>query len=226
MRRYIGFIIILFALNSALAADDSSATFNMKGDVALLSHYVEYGLSQSDKSPALQSSLWFSFGPQFRLGLWGSNTNYQNSDDHFNLRLMADIKVNFSSTSGLTIAYSDSKYFKGGDHNGNILGLHLNFSDFRILYDKLSNWQGTKNSSTRYAFSYAAHIWNAWEWINEAGYNTPDVTTLKPYFDLRTALGTKWGSAFFEGSVTGTSASSDLNGAGDIFFILSVKTEF
>jgi len=226
MRRYIGFIIILFDLCGAHAAENSSPTFKMTGDVSLLSHYVEYGLSQSDKSPALQGSFWFNFGPQFRLGLWGSNTNFKNSDDHFNLRINGDIKINFSTMNSATIAYSESQYLKSGDRNGNILGLHFNFGDFKVLYDHMSNWEGTKHSSSRYAFGLVSHIWNGWEWENEAGYNSPDVTTLDPYFDFKTGLGTKWGVIFFEGSVTGTSASSDLNGAGDFFFILSAKTEF
>lgn len=226
MRRYITFIILFLALGKAMAAENTAPTFKMTGDVSLLSHYIEYGLSQSDKSPALQGSFWFNFGPQFRLGLWGSNTNYSSGNDHFNLRLNADVKVSFSSYSSAVITYSDSKYFKAGDRNGNIVGLHLNFADFTVTYDRLSNWEGTRSSSSRYSLGKVSHIWNGWDWTNEAGYNTPDVSSIDPYFDLRTALGTKWGPLLLEGSVTGTSTSSQFNGAGDVFLILSAKTEF
>ena len=226
MRRYIGFIIILLGLCQANAAENTSPTFKMTGDVSLLSHYVEYGLSQSDKSPALQGSFWFNFGPQFRLGLWGSNTNFQNSDDHFNLRANAEVKVDFSQTTNAVISYSESQYFKAGDHNGNIFGLHLNFRDVHVLFDHMSNWEGTKHASSRYAFGIDFHPWNTWLWENEVGYNTPDVTTMNPYFDFKTGLGTKWGAIFFEGSLTATSAPGDLDGTGDIYFILSAKTDF
>lgn len=226
MRRHLAFIILFFGLSSARAAENSAPTFKMTGDVSLLSHYVEYGLSQSDKSPALQGSFWFNFGPQFRLGLWGSNTNFHNSDDHFNLRINGDVKINFTQTNNAVISYSESQYFKAGDHNGNIIGLHLNFGDYRVLWDHLSNWEGTKHSSSRYALGKVFHIWSSWEWDNEVGYNTPDVTTLNPYFDFKTGLGTKWGPIFFEGSVTATSAAGDLDGTGDVFFILSAKTDF
>lgn len=227
MRRYIAFIIILVTSWQGLAAESGGAspTFQMSGDVSLLSHYVEYGLSQSDKSPALQGSFWFNFGPQFRLGLWGSNTNFEHGDDHFNLRLNADIKVNFSANTSLVVSYSESKYYNGGDHNGNILGLHLNFWDYRVTYHRMSNWEASNNPSTRFGLGKVFTVFTSWKWNNEVGYNTPDISSINPYFDLRTGLGTKWGPIFFEGAVTGTSESSQFNGAGDVFFILSATTE-
>lgn len=226
MRRYIAFIIILISSLRAFAAEgNTSPTFQLSGDVSLLSHYVEYGLSQSDKSPALQGSFWFNFGPQFRLGLWGSNTNYEHSDDHFNLRMNADIKVSFSSTTHLIITYSKSQYYNGGEHNGDLLGGHFHFGDYRIHYDNNSNWEGTENRSSRFAFGKVSNVFGTWKWDNEVGYNTPDVDTMNPYFDARAGLGTKWGVIFFEGALTGTSESSQFNGAGDFFFILSASTE-
>ncbi len=203
----------------------NSPTFKLSGDVSLLSQYVEYGLTQSDNSPALQGSFWFNFGPQFRLGLWGSNTNYHNSDDKFNLRMNADIKVDFSATTYALVAYSHSQYYNGGNRNGDLLSFHLHFGKIRVMYDAMSNWEGTSRRSTRYAFGGEASVFGDWKWDNEGGYNTPDVSSISPYFDIRTGLGKMWSVIFVEAAVTGTSASSDLNGAGDVFFILSAKTE-
>ena len=224
MRRYIGFILILLG-SWAHGQSNNSPTFALSGDVSLLSHYVEHGLSQSDNSPALQGSFWFNFGPQFRLGIWGSNTNYENSDDHFNLRINGDIKVDFSASNYMVISYSQSQYYNGGDRNGNIVGLHLHFGEYRVTYDMMSNWEGTDERSARRGCGKDTKVFGDWIWDNEAGYNSPEVSTISPYFDLRTALGTQWGPIFVEGSVTGTSAASDLNGVGDVFFILSAKTE-
>ena len=226
MRRYIAFIIILIASCKSLAADGNSANFNLSGDVKLLSHYVENGLSQSDRSPSLQGSFWFNFGPQFRLGIWGSNTNYEGSDDHFNLRINADIKVDLSQDAHLRIAYSESQFYKVGDRNGNILGVHLNFWDYRILYDKNSNWEGTKRRSNRYAFGHTYSFSDNWKWNNEIGYNTVDRNSIKAYFDGRTGIGKRMGVIFLEGALTATSESSQFeNGVGDVFFILSASTE-
>ncbi|WP_373998190.1 TorF family putative porin [Bdellovibrio bacteriovorus] len=225
MRRYIAFITILISSWTAQAADGTSPTFDLSGDISLLSHYVENGLSQSDKSPALQGAFWFNFGSQFRLGVWGSNTNFENSDDHFNLRLLGDIKVSFSQNTNLIISYAQSQYYNGGDRNGNIIGLRLNMFDYRIMYDSFSNWEGTDENSKRFAFGKFFNVFNGWKWDNEVGYNTPNIDEINPYFDARTGLGTKWGVIFFEGALTGTSESSQFNGAGDLFFILSASTE-
>jgi uncharacterized protein (TIGR02001 family) len=226
MRRYIAFILILFSSLSAFAAENNSPTFAMTGDVVLTSHYVEYGLSQSDKSPALQGSFWFNFGPQFRLGLWGSNTNYEHSDDHFNLRGIGELNISFSQTSHMALSYTASQYYNGGERNGSILGVHFNFwSDYRVTYDGMSNWEGTDHRSTRFGFGKTFTIFTSWKWDLEGGYNNPNVDSINPYFDARTGIGTKWGPIFFEGAVTGTSESSQFNGAGDFFFILSAKTD-
>jgi uncharacterized protein (TIGR02001 family) len=226
MRRYISFIITLLGLSSAAVAAENTPTFKLTGDVSLLSQYVEYGLNQSEGSPALQGSFWFNFGPQFRMGLWGSHTNYKNSDDHFNLRGNADIKIDFSQESNATIVYSYSKFFKEGDRDGQNLGLHLRFGSYRLTYDSFSNWEGTHNRSSRIGFGKETIVFTDWKWDLEAGYNSPNVTGISSYFDLRTALGTNWGVIYFEGAVTGTTAASDLDGTGDIYFILSAKTGF
>lgn len=226
MRRYIAFIIILFLTQGALAAEGNlSPTFQLSGDVSLLSHYVEHGISQSANSPALQGAFWFNFGPQFRMGLWGSNTNFESGNDHFNLRANADLKVVINSTSDLVIAYSKNQYYNGGEHNGSVFGIHLRFGEYIITYDSISNWEATNKGSTRFAFGRKMPISNGWIWNNEIGYNTPEVSTLNPYFDGRSGLGTKWGEIFFEGALSATSASSELHGSGDTFFILSATTD-
>lgn len=226
MRRYIAFIIILFSSWTTLAAEgDSKPTFQLSGDVSLLSHYVEYGISQSDKSPALQGSFWFNLGPQFRLGLWGSNTNYETGNDHFNLRLNADIIVTFSQNARMYLSYSQSQFYNGGEHNGNITGLHLEIGDYRFLYDSLSNWEATNYPATRFAFGKVTPVFGTWTWNNELGYDTLTLPSYNNYFDLKTGLGTKWGVLFFEGALTATSESSQFNGRGDVFFILSAKKD-
>lgn len=226
MRRYIAFISILFFSGAASAAEGTSPTFAMSGDVTLLSHFVEYGLSQTDEAPSLQGAFWFNFGPQFKLGAWASNTKYPHSDDNFNLRISGELSVAFSPTSHAALSYARSQYYNGGEHNGNLLGLHIVFmTDYRIMYETNSNWEATDYASKRYGFGKEFTIFTNWKWNNELGYNDPSAPNFSPYFDGRIGIGRKWGPIFFEGSVTGTSESSQFHGAGDFFFILSAKTE-
>jgi hypothetical protein len=230
MRSYIAFTILFLLASFSFGAESDSAntnaTFKMNGDVSLLSHYVEYGLSQSDRSPALQGNFWFNFGPQFRLGVFGSNTNYPNDNDHFNLRLNAEVKIGFTQNTSMTIAYAKSQFYKGGDHNADLLGLHFEFWDYRITYDSTSNWEATNDRAGRYAFGKATKLWTSWTWDNEIGYTSPSASSYNTYFDIRTGLGDQLGPVFVEGALTGTTTPSQFNGSGDIFFILSAKTGF
>lgn len=225
MRRYIAFTTILFSTLVTLAAKANSPSNTLSGDVRLLSQYVENGLSQSDKTPALQAEFLFNLGPQFRLGLWGSNTNYQDSEDRFNLRIKADIKVDISSQAHLLLCFNQSQYYNGGDRNGSMFGVHLNLQKARILYDSYSNWEGSKKRSLRYALGHNMDVGGSWKWDNELGYNSPTLSSIKPYFDGKTGLGSNFGAIFLEGAITGTSESSQFNGAGDFAFILSASKE-
>jgi uncharacterized protein (TIGR02001 family) len=230
MKKNRALLIILFMLQSlsARAAEDSlNPPKQMSGSMTLLSHFVENSLTQSNKLPAIQGALWFNVGQQFRLGVWGSNTNYIVGDDNFNLRVKADLKINFSSSAQGIIGYSDSKYFKGGEHNGNITSFDLNFTSFRVSYSRNSNWQASNSSATRYALEKNLRaFFDGWDWDNEIGFCSPSGDTISPYLDFRTALGRRFSAVYLDASLTGTSASTSLNGDGDIFFILSAKTEF
>ncbi|MGZ3773502.1 MAG: TorF family putative porin [Pseudobdellovibrionaceae bacterium] len=227
MQRYIVFFITIFGLPLLTRASDgeSSSISRLSGNVKLVSHYVENGLSQSDKAPAIQGSFSFNMGPQFRLGLDGSNTAYKTSNDHFNLRLNAALKIDFSSTSNIVVGFSQSQYLNSGDHNGTILNVNLNFDSFRIIYQSFSNWEATNKSSVRYGVAGTKNLSSSWKWNNEIGYNKPTITTYDPYFDVRTGLGTKLGSIFTEGALSTTNQSSQFNGRGSLFFILSATME-
>lgn len=211
----------------AVAADDSLPQKQVTGSLSLKSHYVENGISQSNMVPAIQGSFWFAFGQQSRLGISGTNTAYQNSSDGFNLRATAELKFNFSNYSYGLISYSDSKYFKSGNHNGNITGINLIFPEFRINYSRNSNWEGSQSSAPRYSFQKMfKSALDGWDWDNEIGYCSPEVSTVSPFYDVRTALGKRYNVVFVEGSITATSAASQLSDRGDVYFILSAKTEF
>lgn len=227
MRKLLVSIITLISLQSLAQSEAGNTPPNLRlsGDVSLLSHYIEHGLSQSNYSPALQGSFWFNFGPQFRLGVWGSNTNYKNSDDNFNLRFGADINVNLSAISYLTLGYFKSNYYNGGDRTGELFELNIFVKDVRVLYEKTTNWEGSGKRGDRFGFGATSNVLNTWKWNNEIGYTTIDSDNLNNYFDFKSGLGTRWGALFFEGALTGTSESSQFDGRGDFFFILSASTD-
>lgn len=226
MRTYLRFILKTIAVVCVSAeAHAESYSEEALGHVSLKSQYIDDGLTQTDNSPAIQASFWYHAGPQFKLGLWGSNVNYRNEDDVFNLRISANIKTEFNATNSMNLAYSKSLYFNDGNRDGDLFGLHLSFSGFKIMYDTKSNWEGTSDRLTRFALGYAHTFPNEWIWTNSLGHNSIKNDEIEDYFDLKTSLGSYLGKILIEGSITGTTTPDQFDGQGDIFITLSLSTE-
>lgn len=198
----------------------------MTGSAELLSHYVEHGLSQTDKAPALQGSFWFNFGPQARIGLWGSNVDFPGEDTHLVLRPAADVKIIFSPNTDFVISYSQNEYFSDTLRDGHTLGFHLNAFGYRVNYETTNNWEGTRTNAGYFSLGKTFTVFGDWKWDNEGGYSMLTAAGYNNYFDLRTFLGRKLGQIFLQGGVTGTSTTTQFHGAGGYFFILSASTEF
>lgn len=207
-------------------AGGQAPSYKLTGEAELLTHFVHHGLSQTNQDPSLHGSFWFNFGPQFRLGIWGSNTNYEGSDIHLWLRFSADIKVDFTENAQLFITYNQNQFYKSAARNGNTVGLNLGLFKYHVIYEIESNWDGTSTGSSYYAFQKNTDLWTTYQWNNQIGYSMVKVSGFTNYFDLRTALGTKLKDVFVEVSLTGTSAASQFNGRGDYFVMGSVQAGF
>lgn len=222
-------IVILLLLAGeawSQSSGSSSPTFRMTGGANLASNFVEQGLTQTEQDPNLQGEFWFNFGPQFRLGLWGSNVRYDETPTtHFWLKGNADVKVDFSADSNMIIKYSQNKYFKSNDRDGNTIGVHLNLSGYQIIYETDSNWEGTGDSANYVALAKDTQMWGDYIWNLHAGYTMPsgDVSS---YFDARTGLGHKLKDIFVNGSVSYATLSGDLKDRGGVQFILSASVKF
>lgn len=203
-----------------------SPTYRLLGEAELQSHFIHHGLSQTNKDPSLQGLFWFNFGPQFRLGVWGSNTNYEGSDIHLWLRFSADVKVDFSTTADLKIRYSQNQFYKSDSRNGSTVGLDLGLFTYHIIYEIESNWDGTNTGSSYYAFQKSIDVFGSWKWNNQVGYTMVKADAYSNFFDFRTGIGTQIKDIFVEVVATDTSIPSQFNERGDLFFLLSVKAQF
>lgn len=158
------FLFNAFALSAgAEGTGTNNATFKMEGQASLMSNYVEYGLTHTDKDPALQGQYLFNFGPQFRLGVWGSNISYPNSETHLLLRVNAEIVILFSNESSMIIKVAQENYFKPETRNGMINGIHFNFYGYGIHYDDIYNFLGTEKEAKGYSFSKTWDVWTTWQ---------------------------------------------------------------
>ncbi len=198
----------------------------MSGDVALLSNYIDHGLTQTNKDPSLQAGFSFNFGPQFRMGLWGSNVNFQ-STEHFLLKLNAELKIQISPTTDFKLAYNDNRYFKTDTRNGNTAQALITSHGYRIQYEGISNWEGTDTSATNYSFSKAFDVNGNWKWDNQVGYTMLSSDTYSNYFDIRTSFLYKGSSnIIYQISLSGTSSPSQFGGRGDVFPYVGASTSF
>lgn len=215
---------------SSFAQEDSKSdvpSFKMNGEVALLTNYVEHGLTQTDKDPSLQAAFGFNFGPQFKLGVWGSNVNFD-STEHFLLKINAELKVQISTKTDFKLGYYKNQYFKTDTRNGNTTYLVITSHGYRIRYESNSNWEGSDAGSTYYSFGTAFDLSQNWKWDNEVGYTMiQDVPNMENYFDLRTSFQYKGSSnILYQITATGTSTAAQFNGQGDVFVLLGASTSF
>jgi uncharacterized protein (TIGR02001 family) len=223
---------VVFSISSFAQTEDSKKdipSFKMTGDVSLLSNYVEHGLTQTAKDPSLQAAFGFNFGPQFKLGLWGSNVNFD-STEHFLLKLNAELKIQISTTTDFKVGFNNNRYFKTVSRDGSTTYVLVTSHGYRIRYENDSNWEGTESSATHYSFGKAYDLSPTWKWDNEAGYNMiSDVDTMSNYFDLRTGFLYRGigSNVIYQMTATGTSAASQFtNGQGDVSIHVGASTSF
>ncbi|NGZ27766.1 MAG: hypothetical protein G8345_12880, partial [Magnetococcales bacterium] len=73
-------LAILLTPGSVLAATKLGPV-EVSANVALVSNYVWRGISQSDRSPAIQGGIDANHDAGFYLGAWGSNVDFDDGDE-------------------------------------------------------------------------------------------------------------------------------------------------
>ncbi|MFN8944433.1 MAG: TorF family putative porin [Pseudobdellovibrionaceae bacterium] len=207
--------------------DQGSPNFKLTGEAELMSNYIHRGLTQTEKDPALQASFLFNFGPQFRMGLWGSNIGYKDTDTRFLLKANADILVNFSTNTKMKILVNNNNYFRPGGRNGWTYGLHFNFGRYKLLLESETNWQGTGSQLSYYALGYEDDISQTWKWPTQIGYSQIGADNYSNYFDVRTGIHYKSSvNIRYKLDLTWANNADQFDGLADYAFVLAAQTNF
>lgn len=205
---------------------DPKTDYQTEGTTSILSHYVHHGLSQTNNDPSLQTLIFIPLGPQFRVGLWGSNVNYDGLNNHILIKIPLELKLEFNKDVDLIIGYSGNQYYKSKIRDGNTSRLNLNVFDYIVIYEIESNWEGSETKSRYFAFNKTFKISGDFNWENQLGYTVISVENLQNYFDLMSAISGKVNKLEYKFTVTATSNSSQFNGRGDAFGIFSLGFSF
>lgn len=205
---------------------DLSASLKMSGNATLVTNYLEHAVSQTNNDPALQGSYLFNLGSQLKLGLWGSNVYYPNEMNHFNLRLVADIKVNFDQDFDAFFSFSNNHFYKSNSRNGNTLNLFVQAYEYLVGLSQESNWEGTRSTSNHFLFGYLWQLNPKVIWQNNIEYNQISTSGYKSYFDFNSSLIASVNPMILKMGLTYNSSANQFDGRGKTYLIFSISTDF
>ena len=224
------FFALLFFIqvqtHAQTATNPNTPSLKLSGDSKIFSNFTHRGVSQTNNDPGMQTSLWFNFGPQFRMGLWGSNVTYPGQDTHLWVALNADIRIPFSDKVGLEFKYSDNKYYASNSRNGTTFGAYLDIYGYKTTFEMDSNWNGTEAGANYFAFGKLYYLFGDWMWDNQIGYSMLKTSNYSNYFDIKSSFGNVKNNFEYFVTLTWTSNASQFSGRGDLFLIFNVGAGF
>jgi uncharacterized protein (TIGR02001 family) len=220
------FTLFFFATLAFSQNKDSKNDSSIEGDTTILSHFVYHGLSQTQRDPSLQTTLFFPLGPQLKIGLWGSNVSYEGFNNHIWLKIIFDLKIEFNKDASFVLGYNLNQFYKDRLRNGNTLKLTLDVFDYMVSYENESNWEGTETSSRYVGFGKTYTIFSTFKWNNQLGYTMVEVSSLQNYFDLRSTISSNYNKLDYQVGLTATSNPGQFNGNGDFFAFIGLGFKY
>ncbi len=198
----------------------------LSGEVTLTTNYVDKGITQTEKDPAIQTGLGYTFGKTAKLGIWASNVRYPDESAHLNLKFFGAYKFIFNSNWDLSFRYDLSKYYKSASRNGSVVGLDFNIYTYHVLVEKNDNWEGTLTETTWYGLAKDFNLSSNWILELKGGNSMLTATGYTSYFDLRTAIDYKLSDFLVGMAATYATNSSQFNGRADFFYFFEIKAKF
>jgi uncharacterized protein (TIGR02001 family) len=223
--------ILLIGLSTKAQAQDldpqaPDLTPRIFSEVAFSSSYWWRGLNQSVNSPAIQANLGYQFGKQFRLGVWGSSTRFEDAEDTSIVKLYGNYIIPFSSQSYLTIGVGMVRYYPFGSRNGQDEQVMLRVFDMSIVYEKKTNFEALAVSSKRYGAIKDFAAGSGWIYRIEGGYNTINSEDYQSYIDVKTGFIYPYDQVLYQLYVVGNSKPSQFPNRGGPSAIVGFTARF
>ncbi len=201
------------------------ATNEISGEAQLVTHFVERGLSMSDRGPAMNASFLYNLGSQLRLGFWGSNvSNLSATDDNFWFKFLAEFNVEFSNNLSSEFYVSDNHFYKSDQHNGQRIGGLFNYHSYYFTLEWMSNLEGSKSSAEYLNVGKLFNYGTKTKYGGDIGLTNSHNANIKIFFDARILaryfLNT---TTSFEAAATYNSYASYFGSRADPAYYLGVK---
>ena len=203
--------------------------FSASGSASLISHFVDHGLSMSNKNPAINAELLLNMGSQFKLGFWGSNIrNVTNPDDNFWVKYLGVIVIDFSKNVRTLLTIADNRFYTSQQRNGQTLKAEFEIGNkYSSSIELNNNFEGTSQASQYISGGYLYRWKGPWYAAFVLGYTNQTADELNNYLDLRTeAIYHPLPKIKFKFGLTGTSDSGQLNSRGAFTYYLAGDFDF
>ncbi|AGH96260.1 hypothetical protein [Pseudobdellovibrio exovorus] len=189
MSKFILITLVSF-LNAVAFAQDKSKnsttpTYGISGEAQILSHFLEKGISYSDGNPAMNASFLYNFGTQARIGFWGSNiSNVNAQDDNFWFKILAEVLVDFSKTTNAKFFFSDNRFYKSNQRNGQIAGVRVDTKSYFYGFEWMSNLEGSDSNAEYFLLGRLYNFRKSMKYGGHIGY-TSSHGNIQSFFDLK-----------------------------------------
>lgn len=232
MNRLLTYLILFCISQASYSAEKPEAatvpTYRFSGDAQLLTQYLERGLSITDGNPALTASFLFNLGSQFRAGFWGTNvSNVTSSDDNLWLKVILDVRVDFSKDSIVKFYFNDDHFYKSDLRNGRSFGVTFDYKSYMSQVEWLDNYQGTGKGAFHLRAGKVFPLYKKFLPGVHLGYTAQSSEGYLNYFDLKGTANYTITSTFeFEAGITAVTNSTQFNGRGDPSIYAGVKLNY
>lgn len=195
------------------------------GNLAIMTNYIEKGLSQTDMGPAVQAGFGYQW-TQGRVGLWGSSVRYPNENATMTVQPYVGHTFLFSEKSNLTLRYAYSKYFNSGRRDSTIFSVDWLFMDYNILFERDENFEGVRNARLWFGAHKKYQLPYDLLMGVTAGYSKTRIAGAQDFLDIRGELIYLYKDMSYALGSTFNSNAKYFGPRAGVTFYLAVKVNF
>lgn len=212
------------AAPAAGGAGGGAGAARFYGEAALLSNWIEYGVSQTNKNYALQTGFGYQW-PVLRLGIWGSNINYSGSGNLV-LKPQLNFQVPMSQSVSFGFKYVMNQYYGIDGRNGSTLGVNLIIGGYNVSYEKVDKWLGIADKTAYGLEKDWPFFFNNTTLNLTTHYNIITANNYSNFFDVMPEVRYRMSDVFLVLGMSFNSQATQYNGMAETGFYLGLRAKF